>query len=84
MPAHPRVGVCSSPSNVTPSCVQTPSSSPAPAPPPAPTHGQGLVFRDAPATTQTHHQWLRFRDLNEDDDVDADDCAELDCKEEGT
>lgn len=78
VPAPPRVGVCSSPSNVTPT--------PAPAPPPAPaaTHGRGLVFSDAPATTQTHHQGVGFRDLNEDedDDVDADDCVELDCEED--
>ena len=84
VPAPPRVGVCSSPSNVTPSYVQTPSSSPASAPPPAPTHGQGLVFRNALAITQTHHQGLGFRDFNEDDDVDVDDCAELDCEEDSS
>ena len=37
-----------------------------------------------PATTQTHHQGLGFRDLNEDDDADADDCAELDCEEDSS
>ena len=53
--APPRVGVCSSPSNVIPSYVQTPLSSRASLPPPAltsaPTHGQRLLFRNAHATT---------------------------------
>ena len=68
--APPLVGVCSSPGNKTPSCEQqTPPMSASISCPPAP----------APAPTQTQDQGIRFRDLNHvADDVDDDDCAELD------
>ena len=64
------VGVCSSPGNTTSSCEQqTPPISALISPPPDP----------APAPTQTQDQGIGFRDLNHvADDVDDDDCAELD------
>ena len=68
VPFLPRVGVCSSPSNISLA--------------PAPTQHQGLGFRNAPAPTHTIYQGSRFRDLNEDDD--ADDCAELDCEDDSS
>jgi hypothetical protein len=72
VPAHPVVGVCSSPSNMTPLCDrQTPPS---------------ISPSISPAPALTQHQGLGFRDLNDDvvDVVNDDDCAELDCDDESS
>ena len=67
--APPRFGVGSSPSNATP----------APAPAPTQSQQQGLWFDVAPsARTQAFQQGRWFTDLNEDEDLSADDCTELD------
>ena len=75
-PAPPRFGVSSSPGVATP------------APAPAPTqsqHNQGLGFDAAPsARSQAFQQGRVFTDLNEDEDLSADDCAELDLPDDSS